>query len=68
MRTVVSISSEGYQGLRPPFVCVRDHHVRAISDEAARVAGTHSTGTAHDNHCPVIETPHDGFSFLVFGS
>ena len=50
-------------GKRPPllFEYVRDDDVRALCDEAARVAGTHSTGTARDNHCPIIETFHDCF-------
>ena len=37
---------------------VRDHDVRALGDEAARVAGAHSTGTARDDYCPIIETFH----------
>src|SRR5207247_5239394 len=47
-------------GERPSLLLeyVRDHDVRALGDEAARVAGTHSTGTAGDNHCPIIETFH----------
>ena len=50
-------------GERPPFLLehVRDDDVRALRDEAARVAGTHSTGTASYNHCPIIETFHDCF-------
>ena len=48
---------------RPPLLLeyVRDHNVPALGDEAARVAGTHSTGTARDNHCPMIETFHHWF-------
>ena len=48
-------------GKRSPFLLeyVRDHDVRALGDEATRVAGTHSTGTARDDHCPIIETFHD---------
>ena len=38
-----------------------DHNVPALGDEAARVAGTHSTGTTRDNHCPIIETFHHWF-------
>src|SRR2546426_6739455 len=47
-------------GERPSLLLeyVRDHDVRAIGDEAARVASAHSTGTARDNHCPIIETFH----------
>src|SRR5205085_10656362 len=45
---------------------VRDDNVRALADEAARVAGAHSAGTTRDNHCPIIEThnifPSDLFS------
>src|SRR6267142_158004 len=37
---------------------VRDHDVRALGDEAARVAGAHSTGTARDDHCSIVETFH----------
>ena len=44
-----------------PLEYVRDHHVGALGDEAARVAGTHATGTARDNHRPIIETFHDCF-------
>ena len=49
----------------PPLLLeyVRDHNVRALGDEAARVAGAHSTGTARDNHCSIVETFHDFFSF-----
>jgi len=48
-------------GERPPLLLeyVRDHNVRALGDEAAREAGTHSTGAARDNHCPIIETFHE---------
>src|SRR6266446_1752785 len=38
------------------FEYVRDHNVRALGDEAARVAGTHSTGTTRDDHCPIAKT------------
>jgi hypothetical protein len=50
-------------GERTPLLIeyVRDHDVRALGDEAARVAGAHSTGTARDNHCPIIETFHNSF-------
>ena len=53
-------------GERPPLLLeyVRDHDVRALGDEAARVAGTHSTGTARDDHRPIIETSHDPFLVL----
>jgi hypothetical protein len=44
---------------------VRDHNVRALGSEAARVAGTHSTGTARDDHRPIVETSHD--SLVQFG-
>src|SRR6185312_287484 len=43
---------------------VRDHDVRALSEEAVRVAGTHPTGTARNDHCPIIETLHD-WSFHI---
>jgi hypothetical protein len=45
-------------GEHPPLLreYVRQSHVSALGDEAARVAGTHSTGTARDNQCPIIET------------
>src|SRR5882724_199774 len=48
-------------GERPTLLLeyVRDHNVRALGDEAARVTGAHSTGTARDNHCPIIETSHE---------
>jgi len=48
-------------GERPPLLIeyVRDHNVCAFADEAARETGTHSTGTARDNHCPIVETFHD---------
>ena len=51
---------------RPPLLLeyVRDHNVRALGDEAAREAGAHSTGTARDDHCPIIETFHELFSLL----
>ena len=42
------------------------HNVRALGDEAVRVAGTHSTGTARDDHCSIIETFHDFFPFHCF--
>jgi len=47
-------------GERPSLLLeyVRDHDVRALGDEAARVAGAYSMGTARDNHCPIIETFH----------
>jgi hypothetical protein len=37
-------------GERPSLLLeyVRDHDVRALGGEAARVAGTHSTGTARE--------------------
>src|SRR6267142_577708 len=38
------------------FEYVRDHNVRALGHEAARVAGTHSTGTTRDDHCPIAKT------------
>src|SRR6266571_604902 len=44
---------------------VRDHHVGALGDEAARVTGTHATGSARDNHGPIIETIHDCFPFIT---
>src|SRR5438132_215380 len=56
-------------GERPPFLLeyVRDHDVGALSDEAACVAGAHSTGTARDDHRPIIETSHDlSLSCAVF--
>src|SRR5207249_3127120 len=37
---------------------------RALGDEAARVAGAHSTGPARDDHCPIIETSHGLSPFL----
>src|SRR5258705_12726864 len=48
-------------GERPSLLLeyVRDHDVRALGDEAARVAGTHSTRAAGHDHRPVIETSHD---------
>jgi hypothetical protein len=50
-------------GERPPLLLeyVRDHDVRALGDEAARVTGAHSTGTARDDYCPIIETLHVRF-------
>ena len=55
------VPSPSSSGERPSLLLeyVREHHVCALADEAARVAGTHSTGTARDNHCPVVETFHD---------
>jgi hypothetical protein len=52
-----------FVGERPSLLLeyIRDHNIRAFGDEAARVAGTHSTGTARDNHCPIIETIQDSF-------
>ena len=38
------------------YVC--DHDVRALGDEAARVIGTHATGTAGDDHRLILETFH----------
>src|SRR5206468_1769457 len=54
-------------GERPSLLLeyVSDHNVRALSDEAARVAGAHSTGTARNNHCPIIETFHDPSPFIT---
>src|SRR5207245_9727170 len=51
---------------RPPLLLehVGDHDVRALGDEAAYVAGAHSTGTARDDHRPIIETSHDLSPFL----
>src|SRR5260221_7246450 len=51
----------------PPLLLeqVRDHDVRALGDEAARMAGAHSTGTARDDHCSIVETFHDCFSFTT---
>jgi hypothetical protein len=50
-----------FMGERAPllleYVC--NHDVRALCDEAARVVGTHSSGTAGDDHCPLVETFHD---------
>ena len=37
---------------------VRDHDIRALGDEAARVAGAHSTGATRDDHCPILEAFH----------
>ena len=53
-----------FVGERSPLLLddIRDHDVRALGDEAARVAGTHSTGTTRDDHCPIIETLHYFFS------
>jgi hypothetical protein len=34
---------------------VRDHDIRALGDETARVASAHSTGAARDDHCPILE-------------
>jgi hypothetical protein len=45
------------------YVC--DHNVRALGDEAARVAGTHSTGTAGDDHRPMIEAFHGPCCLLL---
>ena len=52
-----------YAKLTPSLLLkdVRDYNVRALGDEAARVAGTHATGTARDNHGPMIETFHHWF-------
>jgi hypothetical protein len=50
-------------GERPPLLLehVRDHNVRALRNEAAGVAGAHSTGTARDDHGPIIEAFHHWF-------
>jgi hypothetical protein len=48
-------------GKRPPLPLkhVRNHDVRALGDEPARVARTQSAGASRDDHCPIIETFHD---------
>ena len=37
---------------------VRDHDIRALGDEAARVASAHSTGATRDDHGPILEAFH----------
>src|SRR5882757_2552186 len=56
-----------FVGERPPllFEHVRDHDVRALGDEAARVAATHSADTAGDDHCSIVKTFHHWFSFAI---
>jgi hypothetical protein len=46
-----------------PLEYVRDHNGSALGEEAARVAGARSTGTARDTHGPIIETFHNSFPF-----
>src|SRR5207249_9796554 len=41
------------------------HDAPALGDPAARVASTHSTGTARDDHCPIIKPSHDFFPCLA---